>query len=118
MAQYRLFVNSSTGVDIDPEYDYEEGDEKQESTKRSMTGKLYKYKWGTYRVFKFGVTYVNSSFMAIVNSWWVSNTELKFMKVGATQVYSVRIENNSAPIRKFIEPYDDQFEGKIELETY
>ena len=56
--------------------------------------------------------------MAVVNSWWESNTELLFMKVGGTQVYSVRIENNNAPIRKFVEPYDDLYEGKIELETY
>ena len=118
MALYRLFVNSSTGLDIDPEYDYEEGAEKQESSHRSMTGRLYKYKWGSFRSFKFSTQFVNSSFMSIVNSWWESNTELKFMKTNGTEVYSVRIENRETPIRQVIEPYDDLFKGRIELETY
>jgi len=68
--------------------------------------------------FKFTVNYVNSSFNAIVNSWWDTNTNLLFMKQGETQVYSVRLSNRSSPIDGFVKPYDDLFKGIINLGTY
>jgi len=115
---YRLFVDSSTGIDVEPEYDFEQTAKKEQSMHRTPTGKKYKYTWGTWQKFEFSVMYVNSSYMSIVNSWWENNTELLFMKTGGTQVYSIRVEGNDAPIRNVIAPYDDLFEGTIVLETY
>jgi len=118
MAQYRLFVDSNNGVDIDPEYNYTEKDKKMESKQRVRSGDQYVYKWGDYEIFKFGIMHVNSSFKSIVNSWWNTNTNLLFMEVGATKVSTVRLSNKALPIGKPIKPYTDSFKGVIELEGY
>lgn len=118
MATYRLFVDSDNGVDIDPEYNYVQKDKKVEARHRVRSGKEYVYKFGEFNVFKFGVMYVDSSFKSIVNSYWNSNTELLFMEVGATQVYSVRITNKELPIGQAIKPSTTEFKGKIELGSY
>jgi len=117
-APFRLFIDSSTGVDVYPEYSYTQDFQKVETSHRTKGGRLFRYKYGEFKVFKFGVEYVNSEFKSIVNSWWNTNTELLFMEVGATQVYSVRIDNRRLPVSRPVKPYSDLFKGKIELGTY
>lgn len=118
MAMFRLFVDSSNGVDIDPEYDLVFQDTKIEDRHRARSSDAYVYKWGEYKRIKFSVSYVDSSFKAIVNSYWSSNTNLLFMEVGASAVYSVRLMNKELPVGKYIKPYTDLFRGVIELEGY
>jgi hypothetical protein len=115
---YRLFVDSDTGVDINPEYDYRENSEKVESRHRSRSGREFVYRWGGIGRISFSVMYVNSSFKAQVNSWWDANTDLLFMEVGTTEVFSCHITNKKKPVDRFIRPYNDLFRGKIELGTY
>jgi len=116
---YRLYLtNSADGVEVFPEYNYTEGDRKVESRTRTSTGAEYVYKFGSFESWKFGVQFVNSSFYAIVNSWWLSNSELLWVKTGDTDVSSVRIINRKKPIGKFIKPHDDLYAGTIELSTY
>jgi len=115
---YLLFISSGIDVSFNPEYDFSDKVRKKESKHRTPSGREYVYKWGDYRQWKFSVMYVNSSFTSIVNSWWSSNTELLFMKEGATEVYSVRLGGTTSPISKFIEPYDTLYKGEIELGTY
>ena len=119
MAQFRLFVDSSNGVDVDPDWEYSEEDEKIESRHRVRSGKSYVYKWGEYKKRIVPVSFVNSEFKSIVNSYWNTNTDLLFMEVGvASSVTSVRIVNDALPIGAFIMPYTNLFSGVIELETY
>ena len=114
----RLFVDSSNGISIEPEWDYAEPDKKLEDEHRTRAGGRYVYKWGSFRRWKLPVSYVDSSFAAVVNSWWVSNTQLLFKSESAAAVYSVQITNDAKPVGKFTKPYDTLFEGLIELETY
>ena len=119
MSLFRLFVDSSTGLDIDPEYDYKDGAQKIEDVHRAKSGAQYRYKWGQYSRIEFSVMHVNSSFKSIVNSWWSSNVDLKFMEVGvAAREVSVHLVNKSNPVDKPILPYYDEFTGKLILETY
>ena len=116
---YRLYLtNSATGVEVFPEYNYTEGDQKIENRTRTTTGAEYIYKFGSFGQWKFGVEFVNSSFYAIVNSWWISNSELTFVKTGGSDVSSVRLINKKKPISKFVKPHDDLYMGTIELSTY
>lgn len=115
---YVLFISSGVDVSFNPEYDFTDQESKIETRHRTKSGREYVYKWGDYKKFKFSVSYVNSSFKSIVNSWWNTNTELLFMKQGETQVYSVRLGGKKSPIGKFIKPYDDNFKGTIDLGTY
>ena len=119
MAQFRLFVDSSTGIDIDPEYDMKLSGLKIEDVHRTLGGVEYRYKWGDYDRVEFSLQWVNSSTMAIVNSWWSSNTNLQFMEtdVAGTEL-NVRLVNKTKPIDRYIKPYTDMFMGKIQLETY
>lgn len=115
---FRLFVNSSTGVDIEPEYNFKDSGERIESRHRTRDGSEYAYRWGSFRAFKMDVTYVDSAFKSFVNSWWDSGTDLLFMETGTTDVYSVHIVNKNRPVDRLIKPYTDLFRGTIELETY
>lgn len=115
---YRLFVDSSNGLTIYPEYDFQQGKTKIQDASRSRSAALYQYKWAAYDTIKFSVSYVNSEMKSIVNSWWESNTDLLFKSESETAVYSVHIVNKKSPIGGFVRPYDDLYEGKIELEGY
>ena len=115
---FRLFVDSNNGVDVEPEYNYMENDEKIENRHRTRSGAEYVYKWGSFKEWKFDIRWVNSSFRALVNSWWSTNTNLLWMEENGTEVFSVRIRNRSIPISKFEKPYTDTFLGTIELGTY
>lgn len=115
---FRLFVDSSNGITLNPEYDYEKNRTKIENDHRTRDGSMFRYKWSAFDKFGFGVRYLNSSNMAIVNSWWESNTDLLFKDENSTEVFSLRLVNDSLPISKFIKPYDNLFSGVIELEGY
>jgi len=116
---FRLFVDSGNGVDVEPTWGYSQSDEKIENRHRVRSGKSYVYKWGEFKRYKLPMTYVDSNFKSIVNSYWNTNTQLLFMEVGnPSSVSSVRISNKKIPIGLNVEPYADLFEGVIELETY
>ena len=115
---YLLFVDSTTGISLDPEYDFKNSGEKFESRHRARSGKEYVYKWGEYTKISFSLMYLSSSDMSTLNDWWSNNTPLLFMKEGASSVTSVHIINKKKPIDSFIKPYDDLYQGKIELGTY
>ena len=115
---YRLFIDSNTGIDVYPEYNYREKDAKIENRFRSKSGKEYTYKFGDYRQWQFDVKYVNSSFKFFVNTCWNSNADLLWMETDGTEVFSVHITNRNKPIDRVIRPYTDLFLGKIELGEY
>lgn len=115
---YRLFIDSDNGVDVYPMPNFKEKDKKVENRIRVKSGREYVYKFGDYQQFKMEVTYVTSSFKAVVNSWWNSNAELLFKVTSETQVYSVHLVNGDKPIDHYMHPYTDQFGGTIELSTY
>lgn len=115
---YRLFVDSSNGITVMPEYDYANRGEKVESRHRTREGYEYVYKWGSFERIEFSVRFVNSEFESIVNSWWESNTDLLWMEESGTVVTSVHITNSRKPISEFERPYTNLFKGKIELGTY
>jgi len=115
---FRLFVDSSNGVTVEPEFNMSDGGQKTESRHRMRDGSEFVYKWGEYDIKKITVKYVNSEFKSKVNSWWSGNDDLLWMEEGTTGVTSVHIINKKKPIDKFQKPYNDQFTGKIELGTY
>jgi len=115
---FRLFVDSDNGVTLEVEYDYNDNRQKIENKHRTRDGSQYIYKWSAWDKIDFSVMYVNSSTRAVVNSWWEANTDLLFKDENATQVFTVRLSNDSLPISKFIKPYNDLWRGVIELEGY
>lgn len=119
MSLFRLFVDSSTGIDIDPEYDFKDGGQKIEDVHRAKSGAQYRYLWGSYEKIEFSLMYVNSSDAYTINNWWDTNADLKFMEVNvAASEVQVHVTNRNKPIDKNIKPYRNQFKGKVILETY
>jgi len=116
---YRLFVDSNNGIDVEPEYDYKEPDEKIENRHRVRSGEEYVYKWGEFNRWEFSVEYINSSDRAIINSWWSSNTDLLWMEEGSSVVSSVHITNKTKPVDKPHKPYSlTLWKGVLKLGSY
>lgn len=109
-------TDSSTAVTLTPEYDYTDAGAKIEERHRVRDGGQFRYKFGAYDAFEFGVRYVNSSDMSTLNNWWTSNSSLYFLV--NSDVYAVMISNDAKPINKFVPPYDTLYEGTLRLETY
>lgn len=112
------YPNLSEILAINPDYDYEEEDQKIEVVHRVKSGREYRYKFGDYGRTKFSVSYVNSEFKSICNSWWNNNADLRFVDQFGLEVMSCHLVNRKQPVGKPIKPYTNQFRGTIELETY
>lgn len=121
MKNFVLQVSSAAQVSVFPEFDFKEPDQKIETKIRARSSRHYAYKFSGFKAWDFSVKHVNSSFKAVVNSWWNTNTVLQFYEVqsGAaiSDVSTVRIMNSSKPISAPILPYSDLFQGEIRLET-
>jgi hypothetical protein len=115
---YILYVDSTNGVSLYPEWDYARNDKKVENTHYTRSGRRYNYIWAVRGRIKFSVEHVDSSTAAVVNSWWASGQKLLFKRVGTTDIMSCQLVNRSTPIGKYVEPYMDELKGVVELETY
>ena len=118
MALWRLYVDSNSGIDVDPEYDLRLDHRKIESVHRVRSGEQYRYKWGQYLRWRLSLTWVNTTDFGLVNSWWFVNQKLLFQYVPTGNISSVMIVNPKSPMTKFQAPYIEFMEGTIELETY
>jgi hypothetical protein len=121
MSTFRLGPVSSV-IELDPDYDYTFELTKVQTDHRTRSGKLFSYKFATYRRFEVPESWVNSSQRTLVNSWWETNTELAFFDDYDTypqSYWNVRIMNDKEPYPEFIKPYFKQFySGELILETY
>lgn len=77
---FRLFVDSSTGVTVTPEFNMSDGGEKIESRHRMRDGSEFVYKWGEFDKKKIDVRFVNSEFKSLVNDWWSDNIDLLWIE--------------------------------------
>lgn len=117
MPTLAIFGTNSYSLDIEADYEgYKDSAVRIENTHRVRDGGLYIYKWGGFDKINLPVSFVNSSYQAIVNSWWDSGAALVY--TNGTDVSSVYVRNKSKPIDTLMKPYDDQFKGVIILESY
>ena len=89
---------------------------------RTKGGKLFTYitPASTFRRYKIPTTFVTSSDVSIVNSWFSTGTDLRFIEDDTypNSYFDVRIVGTSEPYNKFIQPYFRQFySGEIVIET-
>ncbi len=119
MANFTLANSGATQVvSLNPEWDIKFDDRKIETSNRTRTGDGYRYIWGRYKRVSFGVEYLSSSDVCIINSWWNTNEPLTLFDANSTVVISGYLVNASNPIDSYCPPYLDQFKGIIELETF
>lgn len=115
---FRIFVDSNSGVTIEPEYDFAHTPKKIENRYRARDGSEYVYKWSDYDGWKMSVSYVDSLTRYHLNNWWRDNTDLLFKSESESAVYSVHLVGRDQPIQQMIKPYTYLFKGFIDLETY
>lgn len=94
---------------------------------RTKEGTLYTYiETGTFRRFALPWSFVNSSERSLVNSWWVSGQDLRFILDSSfsSSFYTVRIMEVEEPFQAFVKPYgigdsasQPLWDGEIVLET-
>ena len=89
---------------------------------RTKGGKLFTYitPASTFRRFKIPTTFVTSSDVSIVSSWFSTGTDLRFIEddTFANSYFDVRIVGTTEPYNRFIQPYFRQlYAGTITLET-
>lgn len=117
---FELGINSATAIQLYPEYDYKDNAKLVETRHRTLSGKQYQYKFGSYENFAFSLNYVSEANASIINSWWDSRAELLFFVTSGstTDVYSVMINNKDNPLDGYNKPYDTYRKGKMILESY
>lgn len=117
---FELGISSADAVTLYPEWAYSFGEKQVRSEYRTKSGRLDIYKWYDYKKIKIPLNWVTGSDMAVVNSWWDSNTKLLFLITSdsVTEVHSVMIMNDETPLAQFNRPYNDYYRGTIELEEY
>ena len=117
---FELGISSADAIQLYPEYDFKDTNPIIEQRHRTLSGKLYNYRWADYDHFEFSLQYVSRSNASIINSWYNSRAELLFFvnSGGSTDVYSVMIMNDNNPLEKFNKPYDSYMGGKLILESY
>lgn len=75
---------------------------------------------GSFHGFSFMLNTVTSSQKSLVNSWWTTSTDLRFIEdtTFPSSFYDVRIVNQESLFQEFRPPYFDvYFTGEVLLET-
>ena len=101
-------------------YDFSETLDKQDI--RTRGGSLFSYitPAGSFHRFKIPMRFVNSSDVSLINSWFTTATDLRFIEDNTftTSYYTVRITGRVSPFTKFVQPYFRQFyDGQLVIET-
>ena len=85
-------------------------------TARARGGALYSQNYTTYNRWEFEVSFVNSSTTKWINQWWANNDVLTLRPGYTTDVFTVRLIDDDAPIAKVEKGYVDYFHAKLILE--
>lgn len=94
---------------------------------RVKEGQLYTYiENGTFRRFTVPWSWVSSSERSLVNSWWQSGQDLRFLLDSSftNSFFTVRVMGDEEPFQSFVRPYgigdsgsQPFYDGEIILET-
>ena len=111
-----VLTDGTSVVSFNANYSLKDQGIQSANSHRTRGGELYKYTWFNKAAWKIPVSFVNSSFKYTVNNWWETDTILSMTPHGSSAVNTVMLVSNGKPISDFIVPYDDMFEGTINVE--
>ena len=107
-------------IELPTTYEYSATENLTRKDVRTKAGNLYSYiEPGSFRRFTLPLVHVNSADRSLVNSWWATGSELRFVE-DSTYPFSfsnVRIVGEREPLTKFMPPYSSEYEGELVLET-
>lgn len=104
---------------VHPDWRYRDAQTLIASRHRTRGGGLFSYHWGGFHRFSFGLRFVDSADQARINQWWETGDEVAFTFDSSQTPATVlcRLVNEHKPIDRFVEPYQDWFEGDLRLES-
>lgn len=107
-------------IQIYPEWDMKRFTVQNREDHRTRGGKMFSYKWGDYERLEVPIEYISDSKAAIINSWWATDALIyfKIYSGGVWQVNTCYLMNDGAPFDIHPKPYDQYFNGRLELETF
>lgn len=111
----------STPVLFAPGYNYEVPDAIIEKVVRTISGKEYRYTWGSYKRWEIPIERITKANAALINSWRSNNTTVYFYPFYSTvpgTYHTVKIKTNTSPLNKMKEPlWDTYYSGNLILEV-
>lgn len=107
-------------IQIYPEWDMKRFTVQNREDHRTRGGKMFSYKWGDYERLEVPIEYISDSKAAIINSWWATDALIyfKIYSGGMWQTNTCYLMNDGAPFDIHPKPYDQYFNGRLELETF
>jgi len=126
MGNFKIGVagtNINSFIDIFPDYRYSFPETKNQIDHRTLSGKLFSYKFFTFNRFEVPLSWVNSDNRLLVNSWWNDNSNLVYFEnypdTSSGAGFEVRITNPEEPFPSYNRMYEYQFyAGSVVLEEY
>ena len=107
-------------VELPTTYEYSAAENLTRKDVRTKAGNLYSYiEPVSFRRFTLPLVHVNNADRSLINSWWATGSELRFVE-DSTYPFSfsnVRIVGEREPLTKFMRPYNNEYEGELVLET-
>jgi len=102
-----------------PEYGFAEQARVIKTEHRTLGGDLHTYVWEKYFAWSVPLRFLPSSHADLLNWWWENQFNLLFTldTSDAESLYVCRIVNERQPIGRRIRPYNDLWEGVLELES-
>ena len=106
-------------ITIYPEYSFREQARVIESTHRTLAGNQLTYIWGKYFAYTVPLRFLPTSHADLINWWWENRFNLAFTldTSDSESTYILGITNDRQPIDRRIRPYNDLWEGVLQLES-
>jgi len=112
-----LLNDSTTFIDVDPDFEVEDNESINILYEQTLTGRASSFNYGTNRSFNLPFSAINNSEAEKVNDWWHSQSDLKLTLdlSNSSDNLNVRITNREQPFSRLRKPYFDVFVGNINL---
>lgn len=105
--------DSTITVSLHTTYDTQRNTELIIDRARNIGGKSFDKLWASYDQFQFPVEYITNSDGGQINEWWENTIELTlFFDQTSYQVYIV---SNDQPFQQLSRPYQNEWNGTINL---
>ena len=106
-------------ITLNPTWDYQEMAQVLAAQNRTLGGNLSTYQWAKHFEYAVPLVYLSTSYADLLNWWWENrfNLALTLNTSDTESIRVVRIVNDRQPIGRRMQPYADQWQGLLQLES-
>jgi hypothetical protein len=106
-------------IPLHPEWSFEERAQILRAQHRTRSGLLHTLVWEKFFAYTVPLRFLSDSHAALINWWWERQWALLLTldTSDSESLYLVRIANETQPIGRRVRPYEDRWEGTLELES-